>query len=790
MELVRLHGLIASLRDAATRLREGCGDDAGVRAALLTFADLRAANREAWLQIEADKTRVLAEGSKTDSVHLVLQNLLYERAHLRRQIETCRDFATPAFDSIALVPEAEFLAAATESVDTAALADPTQLTLARLRHESQLREGLGAELRAAQGRLRELRDRNADKARLLDSLPGAIGALEVQTRPLRAALGLQPTPALAVHARAAARLPAPLRLAFRTLSASVQAVDAAARAPLGTPPAAASVPLVGASEAALTPLLTAGGCVVRACGGGSGALAAPALRPVASGSSGGGILADVLLQLPYPVSGSSSSSAAAAACGAVPLDADAVRAALAAAAAQYPALLPSPGSTASAFAGGDADGPAPLSFTLSDLLRPHPASVLMLLGLGVPPLLQSAGEATAGAVAAPGVAAAPGLPRVLCLRLRLLPLLGAVTASVDTSLTPADVVALLADEGGGEPARVAAAASSAAAASFAVVSSPLCDAAGASSAADALGLLRGLHGSDEGWGDDAWAVAASRALAAAGVTSLPHQPLPSAGDAAAAAAAAAGKKRRRNDGGAEDAVGTPAPPPPDAAPISIPPLSSMLRPGASASVAPAWLQAFAGLPASCSSPTATALLAALFARAMAQAELGSALAPLAAAAAPPAGVSLPPLPLAALRPHPAAAGAVPPESVERARALCSALVGCSRTALDSEAAAAAGGSSSSSSSGTAQGARLLFVEVVPRGGEEAARALACFPQPPLTPTLLLRACIAVPWALGAAAAIAAPVKGSAPSAAVATLLVQASALCPASPLSFLPCDAL
>lgn len=56
------------------------------------FARLKALNRDANASSRAQKQRTAEARSEMDQTHLGLQNLLYERRHLEREIEKCRQF--------------------------------------------------------------------------------------------------------------------------------------------------------------------------------------------------------------------------------------------------------------------------------------------------------------------------------------------------------------------------------------------------------------------------------------------------------------------------------------------------------------------------------------------------------------------------------------------------------------------------------------------------------------------------------------------------------------------------
>lgn len=87
--------VFAALRALVEDSVTPASDDAAavrIRAGAL-FARLRALNRSANATIRAHKQATADARLKLDHTHLGLQNLLYEKRHLVREIEKCRQFA-------------------------------------------------------------------------------------------------------------------------------------------------------------------------------------------------------------------------------------------------------------------------------------------------------------------------------------------------------------------------------------------------------------------------------------------------------------------------------------------------------------------------------------------------------------------------------------------------------------------------------------------------------------------------------------------------------------------------
>jgi THO complex subunit 5 len=81
--------LLDGLRTLATQTADG-----NVQLASSTlFARLKALNRAANAATRAHKTLTATARTEMDQTQLGLQNLLYEKRHLEREIEKCRQFA-------------------------------------------------------------------------------------------------------------------------------------------------------------------------------------------------------------------------------------------------------------------------------------------------------------------------------------------------------------------------------------------------------------------------------------------------------------------------------------------------------------------------------------------------------------------------------------------------------------------------------------------------------------------------------------------------------------------------
>lgn len=102
----------------------------------LRFAELKAAARASFVTAEDAVSGVSAARAAADTHHLRLQNLLYEKNLLEREIKRCEDFATTEMDKVNLVSKAEFQkSAGKELTGVSESSDPHRYHMNRLTFE-------------------------------------------------------------------------------------------------------------------------------------------------------------------------------------------------------------------------------------------------------------------------------------------------------------------------------------------------------------------------------------------------------------------------------------------------------------------------------------------------------------------------------------------------------------------------------------------------------------------------------------------------------------------------------
>jgi len=110
--------------------------------AMALFGQLKAHNRAANAQTRSHKQATADARTQMDQAHLALQNLLYEKRHLEREIEKCRQFASIHQDVPLYSMELFTILAPDESKTEEILDDPHQLIISRLNFELSERQRL------------------------------------------------------------------------------------------------------------------------------------------------------------------------------------------------------------------------------------------------------------------------------------------------------------------------------------------------------------------------------------------------------------------------------------------------------------------------------------------------------------------------------------------------------------------------------------------------------------------------------------------------------------------------
>ncbi|KAF5389053.1 hypothetical protein D9757_004898 [Collybiopsis confluens] len=138
---------------------------------------LKSLNRAANIATRSKKDETTAARHEMDQSHLGLQNLLYEKRHLEREIEKCRQFAS-VYQDIPLYSLEEFQRLAPEEASSlSVLEDDHQLMLNRLSFELAERQRLDLKRRELVQAKEELLKQSRVNLNTLDSVKGHIDAL-------------------------------------------------------------------------------------------------------------------------------------------------------------------------------------------------------------------------------------------------------------------------------------------------------------------------------------------------------------------------------------------------------------------------------------------------------------------------------------------------------------------------------------------------------------------------------------------------------------------------------------
>ncbi|KAH9977965.1 Fms-interacting protein-domain-containing protein [Lactifluus volemus] len=147
-----------------------------IRAGAL-FARLKALNRDANAAARAHKQITADARHDMDQTHLRLQNLLYEKRHLEREIDKCRQFAS-VYQDIQMYSVEQFIELSPPEAHTEdVLSDEHQLMLNRLGFELVERQRLDRKVKELAQEKEELLKTSKVQAATMESVKVQIEAL-------------------------------------------------------------------------------------------------------------------------------------------------------------------------------------------------------------------------------------------------------------------------------------------------------------------------------------------------------------------------------------------------------------------------------------------------------------------------------------------------------------------------------------------------------------------------------------------------------------------------------------
>ncbi|XP_022085627.1 THO complex subunit 5 homolog isoform X2 [Acanthaster planci] len=193
--------------------------------ASLHFITLKKLNRVAHLRCKAVRETTMGGKQRVDSLHLQLQNLLYEVMHLQKEIKKCREFKSKDED-IELVDVETFYREAPSEISAphATKKDPHKQRLARLDWELEQRKRLAEKLKDCQSNTDILAREINTKEEYLDSLQPQLATILQATIPVQEYLSM-PIHEIRAQHQTAKLLPRPLYILYVQASAYQEARD-------------------------------------------------------------------------------------------------------------------------------------------------------------------------------------------------------------------------------------------------------------------------------------------------------------------------------------------------------------------------------------------------------------------------------------------------------------------------------------------------------------------------------------------------------------------------------------
>lgn len=195
-----------------------------IEAAILT-TNMKKLNRMAQMRGKKARENTRQVKQKVDSMHLELQNLLYEVMHMKKEIEQCLNF-TSKDEEIDLVPVEEFYSEAPPEVSKPDITkdNPHQQMLARLDWELQQRKKLASQKESIVKKKVLIEEEIKKKTDYLGSLKPRLDTIMKATLPVQDFMGM-PIEMERIQCETAQFLPRPLYVLFVQAKAYHDACD-------------------------------------------------------------------------------------------------------------------------------------------------------------------------------------------------------------------------------------------------------------------------------------------------------------------------------------------------------------------------------------------------------------------------------------------------------------------------------------------------------------------------------------------------------------------------------------
>lgn len=148
--------------------------------AMIQMARLKMQSRTLHLDLDAERKQRELRRTHVDQLHLAHENLLYQRAHIQREIEKCKDLPTPNIDEVQR--EMEYTLGTTVYVDN--LSDINKQTIAALINEKEERISMKRKLDELEEKHAKSVEELRRKRKYLDDIPDQVGKIRATSKDL------------------------------------------------------------------------------------------------------------------------------------------------------------------------------------------------------------------------------------------------------------------------------------------------------------------------------------------------------------------------------------------------------------------------------------------------------------------------------------------------------------------------------------------------------------------------------------------------------------------------------
>mmetsp|Transcript_13555 Transcript_13555/g.17587 ORF Transcript_13555/g.17587 Transcript_13555/m.17587 type:complete len:651 (-) Transcript_13555:104-2056(-) len=180
------------------------------------LTELRRLSRDSFMVQDDFREEIEKMKSKVENEHLQLQNLLYEKAYLLREIHRCRAFDLTETKKIELISLQEFKNKAEVSLSEET--DPHALQMNRLSYELQQRKQLLDDLKLKKVEKVKVQESTANQKSFIGEIPSKLDAVEKATQGLQEYFGSNISKRMQRH-QLCRQLPTPLYVIYSQLEA-------------------------------------------------------------------------------------------------------------------------------------------------------------------------------------------------------------------------------------------------------------------------------------------------------------------------------------------------------------------------------------------------------------------------------------------------------------------------------------------------------------------------------------------------------------------------------------------